>query len=78
MTRQEAEARAKQLNAEHPERASYRWTARPNADEWEVVRIGLASEQATATMQNAAEGPPTAEDPRPSYDRNVGGPWVGM
>jgi hypothetical protein len=77
MERQAAEDRAKRLNAEHPERDRYRWAARPADDAWEVVRIDLPSERATATAQHAAEGPPTAEDPRPSYDRSVGGPWVG-
>jgi hypothetical protein len=44
-----------------------------------VIKIGLPANQAEElhAEQRADERPATADDPRPSYDRNVGGPWVG-
>lgn len=79
MTREEAEARSAQLNAEHPDRATHHWRAAESAGEWNVVKIALP---ATGTPDSQAETradqrPPSGDDPRTSHDRNVGGPWMG-
>ncbi|NUT56235.1 MAG: hypothetical protein HOQ03_09660 [Thermoleophilia bacterium] len=79
MTREQAQARAAQLNAEHPERASHHWIARHGAEGWTVARIalpeGLAREPMTSTTE-ARPRPPTADDPRPVAHRNIGGPYA--
>lgn len=79
MTRQEATELANRLNAEHPDRATHHWRARPAGEGWEVMKIGIPAAQMEDLQagQRAAEGPPSAEDPRSSHDRNVGGPWIG-
>jgi hypothetical protein len=80
MTRGEAEDRAGGLNREHPDRARYRWMAREAASGWEVVRVsipgGVRLDPLNAVI-DARPRPSPADDPRTSYDRNVGGPWVG-
>jgi hypothetical protein len=79
MTEEQANERAAALNAEHPDRAGNRWVARSAAAGWEVVRVGLpaARPEETQAEQHSSEGPPSAEDPRSSHERNVGGPWLG-
>jgi hypothetical protein len=79
VTEDEATELAERLNAKHPDRATHRWLARAGDGGWEVVKIGLPGARSAElrTEQHAAEGPPTAEDVRSSFDRNVGGPWVG-
>jgi hypothetical protein len=79
VTHEEADALAARLNAEHPDRDTHQWRTREGADGWDVIKIGLPAKEAEETHaeQRADERPPTADDPRPSYDRNVGGPWVG-
>jgi hypothetical protein len=80
MTEGEAAAEASRLNAEHPERGTYRWIARQAGDGWQVARIkvpgGVNRQRLTETTE-APERPPQADDPRPAHDRNVGGPWIG-
>ena len=41
MTRDEAEARAAELNRENPDRHAARWVARERGEVWEVARISL-------------------------------------
>jgi hypothetical protein len=80
MTRAEAVHRAKSLNAEHPDRASYRWMARTAGENWEVVRVAIPGGVRLDPLQATVESrprPQPAEDPRPLFDKNVGGPWVG-
>jgi hypothetical protein len=80
MTRDEAADRAKILNDEHPDRASYRWMARDTAEGWQVVRMSIPGGVRLDPLKTAVESrpkPQPADDPRTSYDKNVGGPWVG-
>jgi hypothetical protein len=80
MTRAEAEDRAKTLNAEHPDRASYRWMARDAQAGSQVVRMAIPGGVRLDPLKNAVESrpqPSPAEDPRPAHFRNTGGPWVG-
>ena len=81
MTADEAEREAARLNGEHPERESYRWFARQvNSGTWSIVRVprrpGASVDPLTATAE-AKPTPPEPDDPRPSYWRDTGGPWVG-
>jgi hypothetical protein len=79
MTRSEAEDRAKALNTEHPDRGSYRWMARDAEGGWQVVRMAIPGGVRLDPLKTAVESHPRppADDPRTSYDKNVGGPWVG-
>ena len=80
MTRRQAEDRAAGLNREHADRARYRWMAREGGDGWEIVRLaipgGVRLDPLNAVVE-ARPRPSPADDPRSSYDKNVGGPWVG-
>jgi hypothetical protein len=80
MTRADAENRAAELNREHPERARYRWMAHQAGEAWEVVRMAIPGAirlDPLTTTTEARPQPAPADDPRTSFDRNVGGPWVG-
>jgi hypothetical protein len=71
--------RATALNAEHPERALYRWMAREAAGDWQVVRMTLPGGVRLDPLQGTIESrprPQPADDPRPLFDKNVGGPWA--
>ena len=77
MTRDEAEAEARRLAAEHPERATHQWFPKAEGDGgWVVVRVeappGTRIDPLTAEIR-ADEKPPTPDDPRTSLERNVGG-----
>ena len=78
MTREQAEARAAELNRDHPDRATHRWLARESGDAWEVARVALPAgvrlDPFTATTE-ARPRPPQAPDPRPAFIRDVGGPY---
>jgi hypothetical protein len=80
VTRAEAENRARALNHEHPDRARYRWMARASDGSWDVVRLGIPGgprlDPLKATVESRPQ-PEPREDPRPLYDKNVGGPWTG-
>ncbi|HEX2410304.1 MAG TPA: hypothetical protein VHJ39_03960 [Solirubrobacteraceae bacterium] len=80
MTREQAEARAAELNREHPDRHAARWIARAAGDGWEVARVSLPGgariDPLTATTE-AKPRPQPAEDPRSALGRNVGGPYAG-
>jgi len=78
MTRNDAVERAATLNAEHPDRGRYRWMARQAQDEWEVVRLAIPGGVRLDPLHAAVESrprPQPADDPRPLFDKNVGGPW---
>jgi hypothetical protein len=80
MTREAAEAEARRLGREHPDRDRHRWLAREHGGTWEVVRIPVPPSQRVDPLGTTAEAKPKPsqpDDPRTSYDRNVGGPWVG-
>lgn len=79
MTEAEATALADRNNSEHPDRRTHQWRAREGAAGWDVIKIGLPATDSEElhSAQRADQRPPTGEDPRSSYDRNVGGPWVG-
>jgi hypothetical protein len=80
MTRTEAESRAAELNREHPERAKYRWLAREGGDGWQVARISLPAGLRIDPIKTTTEArprPPQADDPRPAFWQNAGGPWTG-
>lgn len=76
------EQRAKEicahLSATHADRATHQWMARHTEHGWQVVKIALPPPAEDLTTETRAdERPETAEDPRPAYWRNVGGPWAG-
>ena len=77
MTRDEAEAECARLAAEHPNRASHQWFARDEGNgSWVVVKVqarpGTRVDPLTAEIR-ADEKPPTPDDPRGSFPRDVGG-----
>jgi hypothetical protein len=80
MTRAEAENRAATLNREDPDRGIYRWIARADGDNWQVARLTIPGGVRMHPLHGAVESharPNPREDPRTTYDKNVGGPWVG-
>jgi len=81
MTREEAELRCDELGVEHPDRGTHRWIPRERErGEWEVVRValpeGMRRDPTSATTETKPE-PQQADDPRPAYWRDVGGPYAG-
>jgi hypothetical protein len=79
MNRDEAADRAASLNAEHPERKRYRWMAREADGAWQVVRMAIPGGVRLDPLKASIESrprPQPAEDPRPLFDKNVGGPWA--
>lgn len=78
VNRAEAERECRRLAAEHPDRETNRWLARPAPDgSWQVVKVGLPPGDPSRTPETlAAEKPPTADDPRSAAMRNLG-PHVG-
>ena len=80
MTHDEAEAAALRLGTEHPDRATHKWIPREaTGGSWEIVKIrvpeGMRIDPLKTSVESKPKPPPG--DPRTSYDRNVGGPWVG-
>ena len=78
MTREEAELRAAQLNAEHPDRATSRWIVKQAEGGWDVARIALPPGMRLDPIKETTEArpdPPQAPDPRTPFERNVGGHW---
>ena len=79
MTRDEAAREAGRLAEENPGR---RWLPREGDDgDWSVAEVKLpAGMKPNPPLKETVEQkpkPPEPDDPRSSYDRNVGGPWVG-
>jgi hypothetical protein len=76
MTRDDATAHVAELNAA----GDGVWFVREvSAGEFEAVRVKAPGFKPTAPLKTAAEAkprPPEPDDPRTSYDRNVGGPWA--
>jgi len=81
VTRDEAEAECRRLADEHPERAKHRWFPRAQANEsWVVVKVEVPPGTRVDPLGEeirADEKPPTPDDPRTSYSRNVGSDWFG-
>jgi hypothetical protein len=77
MTRDQAEAHAAELNREHPDRHAARWVARERDGAWEVARISLPAGMRIDPVSETVESKPKpqADDPRPAFERNVGGPY---
>jgi hypothetical protein len=79
MTRAEAEDRAATLNREHPDRGLYRWIARRDRDSWQVARVAIPGGVRLHPLNSAVQAKPQpspADDPRTTFDKNVGGPWA--
>jgi hypothetical protein len=81
MTRGDAELECGRLSAEHPDRATHRWFPKDEGNGgWVVVKVPAPAGTRVdplSTEIRADEKPPTADDPRTSYARNVGSDWVG-
>ena len=78
MTRDEAIAEAARLTREHPDRTSYSWLAREvSPGVWGVAKVGLPGRGKLVNVQEARPRPPHADDPRPAFWRDVGGPYAG-
>jgi hypothetical protein len=77
MTRTEAEDRARQLQAEHHERATHHFFARESADgEWEVARVEIPEQLRRSTLTPTVEAKPRpspADDPRTGNERRLPG-----
>lgn len=77
MTRTEAEQRAQQLQAEHPDRATHRFFPRRSADgDWEVAKVAvpphLRQQPLTPTI-DASPRPSPADDPRSGHEKRAPG-----
>jgi hypothetical protein len=76
MTRSEAEQRARELQAEHPERATHRFIARESRPgDWEVARVEVPERlqrgPLTPTIDTSPR--PSADDPRTGNERRMPG-----
>lgn len=77
MTRAEAERLCARYAAEHPDRRTHQWRPRRGAGgAWSVVKIALPPTPEGVEEVEAAERPPTADDPRSAAMQNLG-PHVG-
>lgn len=48
--------------------------------EWTAVKVKIAAGDAERSLTETTEerpGPTTPDDPRTSFERNVGGNWIG-
>jgi hypothetical protein len=78
MTRDEAMAEVRRLAEEHPDRATHSWIARESSGgEWSVVKLGVAATRPRGATQESKPRPLQADDPRPAFWREVGGPYGG-
>jgi hypothetical protein len=76
MTREEAVAEARRLSEEHPDRATHSWIPRQGTDgSWSVAKLGIAPQRPDGTLLESKPRPPQADDPRPAFWRDVGGPY---
>ncbi|MEA2409095.1 MAG: hypothetical protein QOE69_3214 [Thermoleophilaceae bacterium] len=77
MTRSDAEARARQLQEEHPDRATHHFLARARDDgEWEVASVEIPEQMRRGKLTETIESrpkPPNAEDPRTGHERRAPG-----
>ena len=81
MTRSEAEDLARTHGREHADRETHQWMTREQPDgSWSVVKVRLPPGMKVDPFKTTTEAkpkPPQPDDPRTSYDRGVGGPWIG-
>lgn len=78
MTRDEALAECGRLAREHDDRTTHSWLPRELAPgEWGIVRLGVAPQPPLGSRQEARPRPANADDPRPAFWRDVGGPYAG-
>jgi hypothetical protein len=76
MTREEAEERARSLQAEDPERDRYRFVAREAAGEWEVTRVELPDALRRGKLTETIEAKPKPspqDDPRTGNEQRMPG-----
>ena len=82
MTRDEAEERARKLQAEDPERQRYRFVSREAADgEWEVARVELPDHLRRGALTESVEAKPKpfpADDPRTGHEQRIPGVQGGL
>jgi hypothetical protein len=73
--RSEAEERARQLQAEHPDRATHRFIAWPSGGgDWEVVRVALPTGARTPHTETVGANPRThPDDPRTGNEQRAPG-----
>jgi hypothetical protein len=65
MNEHEARQRCEQLQAEHPDRATYTWVPVPGEDgEWSVAKISVPPGAPATNTETRAEPKPQADDPR--------------
>jgi hypothetical protein len=78
MTREQAIAQCSRLAREHDDRATHSWLPRElTPGEWVVVKVGVPRHDPLGTAQESKPRPPQADDPRPAFWRDVGGPFGG-
>ncbi len=73
MTREEAKREAQRLAQEHPDRETHQWQTREAADgTWDVIKIGVPPPAPVGDAETRAdEKPPTPDDPRTAFGRDV-------
>jgi len=76
VTRSKAEERAQLLQAEHPDRATYRFFARRTDGDWQVAKVRVPQQlrrpPLTPTI-DARPRPSPADDPRTGVDQRAPG-----
>ena len=77
MTRAEAQERARRLQADDPERDTYRFVAREGAGgDWEVARVVVPEQLRRGRLTETIEAKPKpspADDPRTGAERRAPG-----
>jgi hypothetical protein len=75
VTEQEARVLAEELAKTHPDRETHRFVPRKEGDgDWMVAKINLPPVRDELSAETRAdERPPTADDPRDGFNRNVPG-----
>lgn len=78
MTEEQARAECARLAREHPDRGTHQFLPRYGDEGWTVVKVAIPPplDQLSGEVR-AGERPEVGEDPRSSFERTAGGPWVG-
>ena len=75
MTREQAQARADELNAGAPDRSEHRWIARESElGDWKVLKVTVPGMNFNADLHTATEQRPKPDeppDPRPPIIRQI-------
>lgn len=78
MTEEQARTECERLTREHPDRGTHQFLPRHAGEEWTVVKVAIPPPlDQLGTETRADERPEVGEDPRSSFERTAGGPWVG-